>query len=445
MPPRKPRAGRSRAAPPASSGLREAAESKLRQRSRSRTGFARDRDAAYELSVHQIELEQQNAELVRTRQELEATRDMYRDLYDSAPIGYVSVDREGTVVSANRTCAEMLGVTVEHLVGQSFSAFVAPASQDTNHLHHRQVIEGRQRHACDIALRRGGAPDVVVHVQSVPQRGRTGLVVGRRSILVDVSLPRELERQILERQRELSHVLRLRTLGELVPALAHEINQPLASIHAFAHGCLRRLGRGERGIAWLREAFARIHAQAARAAGIVTHLGRLIRKSAPVVETVSIDRVIGEVADLFSADMAARRMRLERSIAPGLPPVRVNPVELQQVIMNLMLNGVEAMAGCSPARRVLTIAAARRDRKSVAVTVSDRGSGLGGLDPERLFAPFYSTKPGGLGLGLSLSRRIAEAHGGSLSCEPSAKLGVTFLLVLPAAPAARGKGKPLYP
>jgi C4-dicarboxylate-specific signal transduction histidine kinase len=231
-------------------------------------------------------------------------------------------------------------------------------------------------------------------------------------------------------------VTRATTLGELAASIAHEINQPLAAIVADANACLNWLRTERPPLDEVREALTAVAADGNRAAEVLTRIRALLARSAVSRERVEIGRVIADVLPLVRPELRRHRIGLEVVTDDGLPDVVADRIQLQQVLINLLVNATEAMREAPVERRRLTIRAIRDVAEGhdwLLVTVADGGVGLGEIDPDHLFDPFYTTKPGGLGMGLSISRSIVESHGGRLWATPNPDHGATFCLALPVA------------
>ncbi|MBF0375668.1 MAG: PhnD/SsuA/transferrin family substrate-binding protein, partial [Alphaproteobacteria bacterium] len=231
------------------------------------------------------------------------------------------------------------------------------------------------------------------------------------------------------RQRdEMEHGARLALLGEMASSIAHEINQPLAAIANYASGCQRRLSAGTDpdGVA---EGLRSIAGQAERAAGIVQRIRDFVRKRKPEPAVLDLNAVVRESLDLFRAVATRRGVAVEASLAETLPPVLADRIQVEQVLLNLLQNAVDAMGAAE--RRRLTVATTATANGMVEVAVADTGPGLSPEARNRLFEPFFTTRPDGLGLGLSLSRSIAEAHGGRLRADDAPGGGARFAFTLP--------------
>ena len=257
-----------------------------------------------------------------------------------------------------------------------------------------------------------------------------GQVTGFTAMSVDVTERKQAEEADRRHQAELTHVLRLATMGEMAAGLAHEINQPLAAIVNYARGCARRLrAAGVEGDEIL-GAVDRIGDEALRAGDIIRRLRRLVRKEAPRQESFDLNAVVGDVIELFGPECRELAIAVDVRLAEDLPEIFADPIQIEQVVLNLVRNGIEAMADIDASRR-LTLATAKAD-SAVELVVEDTGPGLNALQSERVFDAFFTTKDHGLGMGLSISRTIAESHRGKLIAEPCAN-GARFRLTLPAS------------
>jgi signal transduction histidine kinase len=236
------------------------------------------------------------------------------------------------------------------------------------------------------------------------------------------------------RCEELAHVGRVTSLGALTGSLAHEINQPLASIMANAQAALRMLTTSPLDLAELRDTLSDIVSDDRRAGDVLRRLRALLTKEAPESKTLDIKSTMEDILQLVHSDIVMRRVALDVDFAPDLPPVRGDRVQLQQVALNLLINAFEAVQDLDVERRRVRLQTSRQDGHIV-ISVVDQGPGVPEDDMARVFEPFYTTKSDGMGLGLPICRTIAMSHGGALVAAPNADTGMTFSLRLPVAPA----------
>ncbi len=249
----------------------------------------------------------------------------------------------------------------------------------------------------------------------------------------------ELEVAARQHHAELAHAARLSTLGGMAAGLAHEINQPLSAIVSYARGCARRIQSGEATPETLLPVIEAVSAQAMRAGEVLKRIQTFVRLGEVPRVRLDVNTLVGEA--LRFAEVEARQLgvTLHLELAPGTLDVDVDPIQIEQVILNLVHNGFEAMvAGPVDAPRELTIRTTLEGPDGIEIAVADTGSGVAASVAQRLFDPFFTTKRDGLGLGLSISRSIAEAHDGRLWMTPNAPRGSTFHLLLPAVRRARG-------
>ena len=275
------------------------------------------------------------------------------------------------------------------------------------------------------------------------ERDASGKPVLMRGVVLDISARRRIEMELQELRAELAHASRVSMLGQLASALTHELRQPLGAILRNAEAAEIFLEQDPPDRDELRAILGDIRNDDQRAIGVIERLRALLQRRSLTPRAISIaDDVLEPVRALARFDAAAREVRLAIEAAPALPLVQGDPVHLQQVLLNLVLNALDAVADQPGDRRQVTVRAQRHGEREVEIAVSDLGPGI---DPERigqLFEPFFTTKPNGMGIGLSISRTIVEAHGGRIWAENNAEEGATFRFTVPLAgePAADSSG-----
>jgi PAS domain S-box-containing protein len=260
---------------------------------------------------------------------------------------------------------------------------------------------------------------------------------------IDVTERKRAELEALEQRRELTHLARVSAVGQLSGALAHELNQPLTSILANAQAARRMIEREGADLGEVGKILDEIVAEDRRAGEVIRHLRNLLRKDVGQAEDVEVSSVVQEMLDLTRGDLVTRGVAVRTFLTPDLPLVSADPVQLQQVLLNLFLNACDAMAEMPVEERILTVTSSRRG-SNVVVSVADTGSGISLDQMDTLFTPFVTTKPNGLGLGLAICRSIIQAAEGKLWAENNADRGSTFRFSLPTQDAGkdRGKGEP---
>ncbi|HUU95554.1 MAG TPA: ATP-binding protein, partial [Phycisphaerae bacterium] len=263
---------------------------------------------------------------------------------------------------------------------------------------------------------------------SVLASGNRRLLCG---VVRDITERKRAEQEARQRQADLAHVSRLTLMGEMASSLSHDISQPLCTILFYARGCVRRIRSGTADPTALLDVMEKVAAQAEAAGRIVRRLREFVSKRAPHLSTVDINELIRQSLSLVQSEISEGGITLRLRAAEPLPPVRADRVQIEQVILNLVRNGIEALQAVEAGQRELTIATSSSAGGTITVAVHDTGAGLSAEVAERVFDSFFSTKPDGMGMGLSISRSIIEAHGGRLWVVPNAERGATFQFRLP--------------
>ena len=382
-----------------------------------------------DLSRSNARLEAEIAARVRVEETLREQAALLDLTHDTV---FVCDDRD-VIVYWNRGAEELYGWKKEEAIGAVAHArmrtvFPTPLPDIMAELARAGRWEGELVHT-----RRDGSPVTVASRWSLRRAapGRPPAVLETNN---DITERKRAEEALHQAQVELARVTRVTTLGELAASIAHEINQPLAAIVADANACLNWLDADHPRLGQIREALGAIVSDGNRAADVLIRIRTLLARSVVAREPCQLDRIVADVLPLVRPELRHQGIALQMSLAADLPPVLGDRIQLQQVLINLLVNGAEAMRDVPAEQRRLVVRAACETvdhRPGAVVTVEDRGVGLGGLEPDRLFDAFYTTKPGGLGMGLSISRSIVEGHGGRLWATANPDHGSTFHLALP--------------
>jgi len=249
--------------------------------------------------------------------------------------------------------------------------------------------------------------------------------------VMDVTEARRVEEEMHQARADLAHVARVTTLGELTAAIAHEINQPLSALVTRGSACLNWLDHEPPNLERVRSSIAAMIDSSKRAGEVISRLRAMMKKSTPHRDLLNINDTILAVIPLVRAEAQQNRVLLQTELSNDLPLVRGDRIQLQQVILNLIINAIEAMRGIDQTQRKVLIVSRKDGSKGALVEVQDSGAGLEGLELDRLFDAFYTTKPDGMGIGLTVSRTIVESHGGELRALPNEPRGSVFQFGLP--------------
>jgi two-component system sensor kinase FixL len=339
-------------------------------------------------------------------------------------------DNNDVITFWNRGAEKLYGWTGDEAVGQvshhlTQTTFPAPLEKITAELKSTGRWEGELIHT-----RRDGTRVVVASRWALQLDGQ-GKPVAVLETNNDITERKSAEEALHKAQAELAHVTRVATLGEMTASISHEVNQPLAAVVTNANACLRWLARQSPDLDEARTAVERIIRDSSRASEVIGRIRDLVKKSPPRQDWLSINDTILEVIALARSEMHMNRVSLQTQLADNLPAVRADRIQLQQVILNLLINGIEAMNRSNEGSRELGVSTERNGSSGVLIAIRDSGVGLNPENLEHLFDPFYTTKPDGMGMGLAISRSIIEAHGGRLWATLNAPCGAVFQFTLP--------------
>ncbi len=360
---------------------------------------------------------------------------------NSLVTGLRARDLEGRVTYVNPAFCQIVGYAPEELLGKlPPMPYWAPEVMAEYQQRFAGVLAGTVTPQVETIFQRADGTRVPILIFEAPLVDSDGKQTGWMGSILDISDRKRVEELNHQQQEKLQSGARLATMGEIASMLAHELNQPLAAIASYTTGALNVLGRAAGAkqpvdVAMLKPALEQASAQAQRAGEIIRSVHEFVKKREPERQDVSVQALIDGIRALMELQARAFYVVVQTSIPPGLPPVRADRVMIEQVLLNLTRNAIEAMQENVPERRILRLVAQfDAAQAQVAISVIDQGHGVAQEVAERLFSPFFSTKAEGMGMGLNICRTAIEFHGGTLNYSANPGGGTRFTFALPAAP-----------
>jgi len=370
----------------------------------------------------------------RAEEALRESEARFRTFVDHATDTFMLHDEDGTVLDVNRNACESLGYGRDELIGKRpffFDLELDAAAWER----HREHLKGGGVATLERRYRRkdGTVFPVEVRMRAF-QQGRQRLII---SLSRDITERKRAAETLREMQAELTHANRAAAMGQVTASIAHEVSQPIVAMLCNAEAALSWLGSQPSNVAAAQRALASIVTDGNRAGEVINWIRALIKKTPARKETIDVNNAILNVVTIARSELLRHRVSLQTDLATGLPLMEGHRVQLQQVVLNLILNAVEAMCSLDEEPRELHISTTANASGGILVVVRDNGPGIDPTMINRLFDPFYTTKPAGTGMGLAICNSIIEAHGGQLWAAANETRGAVFQFTLPPVRGCR--------
>ncbi|MDT5157979.1 MAG: hypothetical protein QOH51_2336 [Acidobacteriota bacterium] len=341
----------------------------------------------------------------------------------------ISKTLAGVITTWNAGAQRTFGYAAEEAVGRPITILIPPDRQDEESQIIERVSRGESVHHFETVRLRKDGRQIHVSLAISPMKDAAGQIIGVSKVARDITEQKRATEALRQAQADLAHVSRVTMMGELTASVAHEVNQPITAAVTNANTCVRWLAGDSPNIQEARDAAIRSAKDGKRAADIISRIRLLFKKGTPQREPVDINEVIGEIIVLLRSEMTRYSISVWTELGTRLPSLTADRVQLQQVFMNLVLNGIDAMKDVDD-QRELFIKSECRENEQVLVSIQDTGSGLP-PQADQIFDAFFTTKLHGTGMGLSISRSIVESHGGHLWADEDSPRGSTFHIALP--------------
>jgi PAS domain S-box-containing protein len=370
--------------------------------------------------------------------ERKQAEEKFRLATEASPSGIILVNDRGHIVLVNSQIEKLFGYQRKELVGKPVEILV-PERFAGQHPGHRAEFFARPTARAmgagrELFARRKDGSEFPVEIGLNPIQTPDGVLV--LAAVVDISARKLAEAEALQRREELGHLSRVAVMGEMATSIAHELNQPLAGIISNASAGQRFIDRGNVDLRELRELLADIVADGRRAGDVIRGVQSMVKKGAPARQRVNLNDLVMNVVHMVKPNAVHHSCEVQTLLDPNLPPIEADPIQLQQVLINLVINAFDAMRNTTLSRRKVVIATERNGEGAICMSVRDYGTGIPDEARERLFDHFFTTKAEGLGMGLGIVRSIVESHAGTVAAENVDGGGARFHLTLPASATA---------
>jgi PAS domain S-box-containing protein len=387
--------------------------------------FTPARISVLEVLASQAAISLENARLYNDLREREAR---IRRLVDSNIVGIVIWDVQGRIIEANQAFLDIVGYAREDLASLRWTELTPTEWRDADDLAFAELnatgtVQPREKEY----FRKDGSRVPVLVARAIFEWNRDEGV----AFVLDLTERKHVEGALRDAQANLAHVVRVTTLGELTASIAHEVNQPLAAVVNAGTACLRWLDGATPNLVEARSAVNWIIKEGIRAGEVIRRVRALANKTSLEKMPLDVNDVVRETIPLVKRELISHQVWLRMELAPALPTILGDRVQLQQVIINLVMNGIEAMQPITDRPRELVVRSGQDEPGLALISVADRGIGIAAENVDRLFNPFFTTKSSGMGMGLSICRSIIEAHGGRLWATANIPHGATFQFTLP--------------
>lgn len=373
----------------------------------------------------EAKVQERTAELRQSNQELQESWRRLRMLTEAIPQQMWSADAAGRIEYCNQHLIDYIGSPVEGQIGEAFFKFLHPIDERLFRQAWRQALAAGNKFEVEVRVLGADGSYRWFLIRSVPQHSIDGEIARWYGIHIDIEQQYRAQQGLIVAQDKLSRLSRTLSLGELAASIAHELNQPLTAVVTHAYACREWLRTDPVNIEKATATADKIVQESTRAGAVVSRVRALFRKDATIRESTYLNLLIQDMVRLLRDETIRRNASIKLVLAEDLPWVNLDPVQIQQVLLNLVTNGMDAMVDTREPRE-LTIRTERKSEDEIQVTVEDRGPGLTREVIQRMFEPFFSTKPQGTGMGLAICRSIVEAHDGRIWASESTGNGAMF-------------------
>ena len=369
-----------------------------------------------------------------TEETLRASEARWRSMFEASAVGITVMDQNNHFAAANEAFERMVGYTGDEL--RSLGPLDITHEDDREAA--REMIENvqsgkREDYQTEKRYRRKDGKVIWVRVSTARALDPESPLPGIPAIIEDITEHKRAENDLHNTREALSRATRLTIMGELAASIAHEINQALGAIIMNGNACRRFLAVSPPDIDEVKDGLDAIVSDGNRASDVLSRIRAMLKNATPERSQVDVNQTITEVLALTRQELQQHRVSVQAELRPDLPTIVADRVQLQQVVLNLVMNGIDAMRNVTDRSRILTLRSQLDDQNNVIVNVADSGVGLDAANRERIFETFFTTKAAGMGMGLAISKSIIEAHRGRLWAAPDSPIGAMFAFALPSA------------